>query len=288
MRKDILNRKEEIINLYNQEVSPYKISYLMKCDLGTIKRLLNKEGIKLRSQYEYIKGRIPKNKIFLDNEKINKIISLYKKGISGHNIAKNFGYSSTVVYRILRENIQMRNGGHIKGTMNPKQSQTMKRLYKEEKIEPWNKRRFIQTNTGRTHFKKGFKPWNVGLSSNKQPNWQDGRSFEPYGLEFNNKFKRAIRKRENQICMLCGIHRERLNRALDIHHIDGDKKMSIPQNCISLCIKCHLGIVHANKNKEEKENWTKFFQSLLSERYDYQYSETGEIILELNNKIIGV
>ena len=86
--------------------------------------------------------------------------------------------------------------------------------------------------------------------------------------------------------MLCGIHREKLSRALDVHHINHDKQMSIPQNCISLCLKCHVGIVHANKKK--LEYWPKFFQSLLSERYGYQYSETGEIILELNNKIMGV
>lgn len=112
----------------------------------------------------------------------------------------------------------------------------------------------------------------------KHPNWQGGLSFEPYGIEFNNKFKRAIRKRDNQVCMLCGIHREKLKKALDVHHINYDKKLTIPQNCISLCRKCHI------KTNQNRKHWVKFFQSLLSEKYGYGYSLEGEIILELNNE----
>ena len=115
-------------------------------------------------------------------------------------------------------------------------------------------------------------------SGDKSYQWNGGSSFEPYGIEFNNKFKRAIRKRDNQICMLCGMHREKLNRALDVHHINYDKKMSILQNCISLCQSCH-GKTHLNR-----KHWTKFFQDLLAEKYDYKYSENQEIILEVKNE----
>ncbi len=106
--------------------------------------------------------------------------------------------------------------------------------------------------------------------------WKKFTGREPYDQNFSNKFKRAVRKRDNQICMLCRIHREKLNRALDVHHIDYNKEMSIPQNCVSLCINCH------RKTNFDRNIWTKHFQSLLSKRYDYQYSETGEIIFELN------
>ena len=73
----------------------------------------------------------------------------------------------------------------------------------------------------KTEFKEGT----------KHPNWNGGSSFEPYDKSFNNKFKRAIRKRDNQICILCGIHREKLNKTLDVHHINYNKLLSIPQNC---------------------------------------------------------
>lgn len=116
----------------------------------------------------------------------------------------------------------------------------------------------------------------------KHPNWQGGLSFEPYDKSFNNKFKRAIRKRDNQVCMLCGIHREKLNESLCVHHINYDKLMSIPQNCISLCRKCHMG---TNFNRL---HWQKFFQSLLKEKYDYQYSENKEVILNLMENPNGI
>ena len=141
------------------------------------------------------------------------------------------------------------------GKKNPQASKTKKRLYAEGKLKIWNKGKYGELST----------------------NWQGGIAFEPYDYLFNNKFKRTIRKRDNQICMLCGIHKEKLYRALDVHHINYDKKISIPQNCISLCSSCNFKV---NFNRP---HWTRFFQSLLSERYSYQYSEQGEIILEIKN-----
>jgi len=113
-------------------------------------------------------------------------------------------------------------------------------------------------------------------SGKNHPKWNNETLLEPYGIEFNDKFKRAIRKRDNQICMLCGAHREKLNRALSIHHIDYNKLMSIPQNCISLCAKCH------QKTNYDREIWIKHFQSLLNKKYDYQYSPDREIILNFD------
>jgi hypothetical protein len=115
---------------------------------------------------------------------------------------------------------------------------------------------------------------NLGEKSNF---WQGGKSFEPYDKSFNNKFKRAIRKRDNQICMLCGIHREKLNRALDIHHVDYNKLLSIPQNCISLCRHCHTFTNH------HRVYWTRLFREKLSKLYGYKY-EKGLIIYKLYNQ----
>jgi len=107
--------------------------------------------------------------------------------------------------------------------------------------------------------------------------WKGGISFEPYDKKFNNKFKRAIRKRDNYICLKCGKHQEKQKRALTIHHIDYNKELSIPQNCCAICNSCNSEV---NFNRK---HWTKFFQSLLSEKYGYQYSKTNEIILEVKN-----
>lgn len=109
----------------------------------------------------------------------------------------------------------------------------------------------------------------------EHPNWNEGSSFEPYGIEFNIKLKNLIRKRDNQVCINCGIHRERLNRTLDVHHINYDKKCNLPQNLISLCHKCH-SLTNFNR-----EYWIKLFQKKLSKLYNYQYSEDGKIVLNL-------
>lgn len=113
----------------------------------------------------------------------------------------------------------------------------------------------------------------------KNANWRGGISFEPYDKNFNNKFKRAIRKRDNQVCMLCGIHREKLKKSLDIHHINYDKLLSIFPNCISLCHSCHM------KTNFNRKHWIKFFQGLLFERYGYEYSKDKVIILNMEKKI---
>ena len=107
--------------------------------------------------------------------------------------------------------------------------------------------------------------------------WNNGTSFLPYDKKFNNKFKRAIRKRDNYICLKCGKHQEKENRALSIHHIDYDKQLTIPQNCCAVCNKCN---VEVNSNRKQ---WAKFFQSLLSEKYGYQYSDDKKIILDVCN-----
>lgn len=106
------------------------------------------------------------------------------------------------------------------------------------------------------------------------PAWLGGKSYEPYNKYFNKQFKTTIRKRDNQICMNCGIHREKLKRALHIHHINYNKQLSIKENCISLCNSCHI---LTNKNREY---WTKLFQDKLNKLYNYRYLEE-EIIIKI-------
>ena len=117
------------------------------------------------------------------------------------------------------------------------------------------------------------------MSGSKNYFWQGGISFEPYDKTFNNKIKREVRKRDNQVCMLCGIHREKLKRALDVHHINYDKLLSIKENLISLCKGCHT------KTSFNRKNWTIFLQSLLSEKYNFNYLENKDIVIKLNEEI---
>ena len=105
--------------------------------------------------------------------------------------------------------------------------------------------------------------------------WKGGKSFEPYTKEFDLKFKRMIRKRDNYICTKCGKHQEKEKKSLTVHHIDYNKELSILQNCCALCNRCNSEV---NWNRK---HWIKFFQSILAEKYGYKYSESNEIIMEV-------
>jgi len=64
-------------------------------------------------------------------------------------------------------------------------------------------------------------------------NWQGGKSFEPYPLEFNKEFKQAIRERDDYTCAVCKL------KGNNVHHINYVKNDTIPENCITLCKSCH-------------------------------------------------
>ena len=145
------------------------------------------------------------------------------------------------------------------------------------KLTKEHRRKLSKILTGKIISEETKNKISEATTGEKNPNWRDGKSFEPYTINFSLKFKRAIRKRDNQICMLCGIHREKLTRALCVHHINYDKSLSISQNCISLCLDCHL------KTNYHREKWTKFCQEILSEKYGYQYNNQ-EIVLEVKNQ----
>lgn len=109
--------------------------------------------------------------------------------------------------------------------------------------------------------------------------WTSFISFEPYDLNFNNKFKKAIRKRDNYICMSCGKHQEKEKKSLEVHHINYDKQMTLAENCCSLCRSCH------GRTNGNRKHWLVFFQSLLSEKYGYKYEDNQPIIeLETANE----
>ena len=87
--------------------------------------------------------------------------------------------------------------------------------------------------------------------------WQGGISFEPYGIEFNNRLRKQIRERDNYICQLCGEPQN--GKRLSIHHIDYNKQNNNPNNLISLCDICHI------KTNTNREYWKKHFNIKINE-----------------------
>ena len=139
---------------------------------------------------------------------------------------------------------------------------------------PWsknkNKKDFPQlSNSGvkkgtrpspKTEFKKGRVPWNknklhLAIQRERHWNWQDGKSFEPYGLEFNEDLKEVIRNRDRRKCQISGKTELELGYKLSVHHIDYDKKNNDPKNLISLSKKWHT------KTNYNRKYWIRFFKN---------------------------
>jgi hypothetical protein len=82
------------------------------------------------------------------------------------------------------------------------------------------------------------------------PNWVDGRSYEPYTSEWTEELREQIRKRDNYTCQNCGMtekeHLIAIGRILEIHHIDYDKKNCNEDNLVTLCMSCNI---RANYNR---------------------------------------
>ncbi len=150
------------------------------------------------------------------------------------------------------------------------------------------KQKMSEYHKGNPHdgwFKKGHIPWNKDkklpqYSGENHPNWQNGKSFEPYTIDFNEKFKEMIRERDNYCCVSCNKSQEECKEKLSVHHIDYIKINSFPQNCVSLCRNCHTP-TNMNRN-----HWKTFFQSLLKERYNYEYTQDQKMILDFKNEVI--
>lgn len=82
----------------------------------------------------------------------------------------------------------------------------------------------------------------VTFAGQNAPNWQGGKSFEPYDAAFNDALKCQVRERDAYTCAICGVNGSRI-----CHHIDYNKKNSVMDNLITLCMSCH-GKTCTNRN----------------------------------------
>ncbi len=259
-------------------------SYREICDIlniksmSTVGRTLKRIGVKPRGNSEgviitYRNGRKVWNKGKRIPVDIIKVEKMYKeKEMSLKDISKVLGVDAMTIYNRMKENrIKTRDKRIHTDRSRKKQNKLM-----TGRKNPGQSKRMKENNPSRLpHVRE-----EVSKRASGEGNyfWQGGESFEPYNKNFNNRFKRMIRKRDNQICMLCNIHREKIRRALNVHHINYNKLLSIPENCICLCDTCH------GKTHFKRKHWMNFFQSILKEKYNYIYSEKNEPIIDINIK----
>lgn len=214
-----------------------------------------------------------------------EIIHLYNEGLSCNSIKKKFGCSNSKISNVLKENgvkvysIKSR----AKEIRNPIIINKFKDLY-YSKDNPYRLDEISEIlNLSLSAIRGIIKENNLSreriFSKGKyNPRWVHGNSTGTYGEGFTLKLKKSIRERDG-CCMLCNISLEDLkllNRKIAVHHLNYDKDCNTKENLILLCNNCH------SKTNGNREEWKKFFQSILSKRYGYNYSEDGKIIINLN------
>jgi len=91
--------------------------------------------------------------------------------------------------------------------------------------------------------------------------WRGGISFEPYGLEWTDTLKLAVKQRDGFTCRLCGKNKDRDNIQCNVHHIDYVKTHNEVSNLITLCRGCH-----SKTNNGDRNEWTEIFHAMIAEQ----------------------
>ena len=119
-----------------------------------------------------------------------------------------------------------KNNGFFGKNHSEKTKRLMSKLKKGIRLSEEHKRKISLSEKG----KKLTSEHIAKISGANHYMWQNGKSFEPYSIDFNRKLKRKIKKRDNYMCKFCGSVSD-----LSIHHINYDKQDSRLKNLITLC-----------------------------------------------------
>ena len=158
---------------------------------------------------------------------------------------------------------------HPQGMLNKRSWNKGKKLH----YEVWNKGTKGVMKPNKTSFKRGD---TVGKNN---INWRNGASFELYGKEFNNDLKLIIRFRDKFTCRLCGFKEN--GQALDVHHIDYNKKNNSWNNLISLCHNCHM---QTNWNRK---HWEYDFKEVLLNRFFWNIqAQLQDYLMHVSSRLL--
>ena len=97
------------------------------------------------------------------------------------------------------------------------------------------------------------------FTGENHPNWKGGISGRKYCYKFNNKFREAVRERDDYTCQLCGYEQKLDGRRLSIHHIHYDKENCYP-DVVTLCCSCNSRV------NGDRDYWEEYFENQLIER----------------------
>jgi len=118
------------------------------------------------------------------------------------------------------------------------------------------KQKIAETNAQRVWTEESRKKLSESKIGPNNGNWQDGKSYEPYSIEWNERLKQKIRERDNYTCQICN------NPGNNVHHIDYDKRNCNPVNLITLC-RSHNLKVNSHRKKWQRLLETKIAFKLM-------------------------
>lgn len=124
-----------------------------------------------------------------------------------------------------------------------------------------------------------------GLELRKRLSILHKNKFEPsiniqkgYTDDFSNSLKVTMRENYDNTCQLCmlttGVN---YNRNMSNHHINHDKELSVPQNIVTLCNRCHfiVGMAIKRKHYEQYFNMLKFNDGIVWKLHKYEYNRVS-------------
>lgn len=130
---------------------------------------------------------------------------------------------------------------------------------KEKLIKKAKENRYSKNNhceCGKLITNDSVRCYSCDNKGENNPLFNDWNSRKPYALDWTDKLRESIRKRDNYICQNCGIIEEEhiivFGQVLHIHHIDYNKKNCNGNNLIALCGSCNI---RANHNRDYWQNY---------------------------------
>ena len=274
-----LNSSEWLYEQYlNKGLSTTQIAELLGCCRATIRKRLVVHGIPRRTRGE-AKKRDWESGTYTDRDNRLGIPELNDEGwlqehyiekkLSHAQIGKLLGCSASVVQmRLLEAGIPSRSlsdAGKVKweqGIFGGRSTEEFRRKISLSVRERWRSGGFAGRSTEdyscalsdalKKRWERGdfegvfdnpeLRQKRSEMSSGaNNPCWRGGVSFEPYPSTFNDAFKKEIRERDNNTCVICWLP------GGSVHHIDYDKEHTEASNCVVLCKSCH-GKTNHNRN----------------------------------------
>jgi hypothetical protein len=259
-------------NLYIDEgFSPLDISKQQGCSYGSVLNALRRYGIPTRTQQEAMTMSRHREKI----SKIAKIVrnkpelkarqSQIKKELWQNAEYRAKGIlANQLSGRRAERKIKLSEANKRYWAANPERKEVLGETTKTRWQNPEYRAiatRINAENAIKPEVREKQRLAHLGLLvGEKNPSWLGGKSFEPYTYKFNRQLKLTIRMRDDYTCQLCGMSETENVKKLSCHHIDYDKTNSLPNNLISLCVKCHI------KTNKNRDYWTLYFNELMNKR----------------------